>query len=296
MKNNNDFNTEVAARRLLRCCSSVSNQLFDMTIWWCRIGKDRNPVINMHKHFFFEIHYILNCEGAICELGGKKKTIPTGRFVIIPPTVMHEISSNDNMYKFVLGFEIKFNKEHQDYKKFKSLFEGIRTIEIFEGNEQLINIIDKMLETAYYCRIGYQLSLSSYLQLFIVEIANILNTNPIYNFTEKNYHGNSSIPIESIMKFLSDNANLNLTTNEVAKQFNISSRQLNRIVQKAVEKTVYVLINETKITYIKKLLLETDMSLHEIAMQCGYSSEYSLSRFFNKSVGWTPAAFRRNRE
>ncbi len=296
MKNNNDFNKEVAARRLLRCCSSVSNQLFDMTIWWCRIGKDSNPVIDMHKHLFFEIHYILNGEGAICELDGEEKLIPTGKFVLIPPTAMHRISSNDNMYKFVFGFEIKFNKEHQDYEKFKNLFEGIRTIEIFEGNEQLINIIDKMLETAYYCRIGYQLSLSSYLQLFIVEIASILNTNPIYNFADKNYLNNSSIPIESIMKFLNDNANLNLTTNEVAKQFNISSRQLNRIVKKAVEKTVYMLINESKIAYIKKLLLETDMSLNEIAIQCGYSSEYSLSRFFNKSVGWTPAAFRRNRK
>ena len=296
MKSNDYFNKDVAARRLLRCCSSVNNQLFDMTIWWCRIGKDSNPIINMHKHFFFEIHYILNGEGSVCELGRDKKAISTGKFALIPPTIMHEIASYDNMYKFVFGFEIKFNKEHHDYKSFKSLFEGMKSIEIFDGNEHLIKIINEMLETAYCCRIGYQLSLSSYLQLFIVEIANILNTKPIYNFTQKNYHDNSSIPIESIMKFLTDNANLNLTTDEVAKQFNISSRQLNRIVQKSVDKTVYTLISETKTNYIKRLLLETDMSLHEIAIQCGYSSEYSLSRFFNKSVGWTPAAFRRNKK
>ena len=81
-----------------------------------------------------------------------------------------------------------------------------------------------------------------------------------------------------------------------AQQFNISSRQLNRIVQKSLDKTVYNLINEAKIKLIKTLLLETDISLCDIALQCGYSSEYSLSRFFKQYVGWTPAAFRKNKK
>lgn len=296
MKINNDFNKDIAARRLLRCCSSVSNQLFDMTIWWCRIGRDSNPVIDMHKHFFYELHYILNGNGFIREADGIEALIPTGKFALIPPTTMHEIQSNKDMYKFVFGFEIKFKKDHPDYKKFKYLFNDIQKVKIYNGNKNLIDIINKMLETAYYCPIGYQLSLSSYLQLFITEIVNILNINTINNFTEKNYHDNSSIPIESIIKFTNDNANLNLTTDEVAQQFNISSRQLNRIVQKSLDKTVYNLINEAKIKLIKTLLLETDISLCDIALQCGYSSEYSLSRFFKQYVGWTPAAFRKNKK
>ena len=44
----------------------------------------------------------------------------------------------------------------------------------------------------------------------------------------------------------------------------------------------------------RKLLANSDFSLEEIALQCGFSSQASLSRFFKSKSGMTPSSYRKN--
>ena len=51
-------------------------------------------------------------------------------------------------------------------------------------------------------------------------------------------------------------------------------------------------IQRSKLTYAKKLLLQTDMILQDIADQCGYDYSHFM-RLFKKEVGMTPTAYRK---
>lgn len=296
MKLAKPFSKELASRRLLRNCTMVNNDLFNMTIWWCRIGKDSTKIIDAHRHFFYEIHYILDGNCDIYANEDNCVHLSKNEFTIIPPSVMHKICSDDSLYKFVFGFEVIFHNEHPDCEKFQTLFDNLSCINSYKGNRHIVHLINNLLETAYYYKIGYHLALSSYIQLFLIEIASIISEQMDFDFEDHNFINDSSIPVESIMKVLKDNENVNLSSTDIANMFNISSRQLNRILVKSTGKTTYQLIREAKIMRIKKLLLETELSLQDIANQLGYSSEYSLSRFFKCEVGWTPAAFRKSKK
>ena len=48
-----------------------------------------------------------------------------------------------------------------------------------------------------------------------------------------------------------------------------------------------------RLTNAKKLLLSTGMTLHEIALQCGFQSESYFCRLFKARLGLTPSEYRR---
>ena len=51
-------------------------------------------------------------------------------------------------------------------------------------------------------------------------------------------------------------------------------------------------IQHSKLAYAKKLLLQTDMILQDIAERCGYDYSHFM-RLFKKEVGMTPTAYRK---
>lgn len=77
-----------------------------------------------------------------------------------------------------------------------------------------------------------------------------------------------------------------------ADKMKISNKQLNRIVQKTLGKTVKMLIMERIILEARKLLSNVNGSLVEIAEQLGYDEYPYFSRVFKKHTAKTPFEFR----
>jgi AraC-like DNA-binding protein len=53
------------------------------------------------------------------------------------------------------------------------------------------------------------------------------------------------------------------------------------------------LLNETRIRQSAKLLLESDMSIKEIASVCGFSNQQYFNKVFSKLKGMPPNQFRK---
>ena len=49
---------------------------------------------------------------------------------------------------------------------------------------------------------------------------------------------------------------------------------------------------KSRVERAKELLVSTNLSIKEIAVKCGYSSEYSFMRQFKEQVGQTPTEYR----
>ena len=84
-----------------------------------------------------------------------------------------------------------------------------------------------------------------------------------------------------------------LTIAEIAKRLSISRRQLDRIFKRYLNQSPQEIYRSLRLTRASGLLLQTGMSVTEIALACGFQSASHMGRFFQTQFGMTPGAYRR---
>jgi len=83
-----------------------------------------------------------------------------------------------------------------------------------------------------------------------------------------------------------------LTSDLVARKFGISATELNRLLLIQVERNFEDFLNLVRVNRACELLLETDRTVLEIAMDVGYKNPKTLTRNFLKLKLMTPTSFR----
>ena len=78
----------------------------------------------------------------------------------------------------------------------------------------------------------------------------------------------------------------------IADQFKISPSYLSRIFKADMGIGIVDYIHAVRTEAAKKLLLETELSTNDIAVEVGFSNRWVLTRVFKKVVGVTPGAYR----
>lgn len=96
------------------------------------------------------------------------------------------------------------------------------------------------------------------------------------------------------LTFIANNCHRTLQVDDVANAVNTSRRTLYRRFDQVLGRSVRDEIARRRNQHIKKLLLQSQQPLAEIAEQCGFSSASHFARYFRKEVGQTPTRFRKN--
>jgi AraC-like DNA-binding protein len=112
------------------------------------------------------------------------------------------------------------------------------------------------------------------------------------------YRGTASTAdpqIDRVITNIQEGFRERLLVTELARMANLSERQLNRRFQEIFRTGVHEFIIRTRVQAASDALLETDHSIAEIALNCGFSDQSSFTRHFRKHIGETPLAFRRSR-
>jgi AraC-like DNA-binding protein len=87
-----------------------------------------------------------------------------------------------------------------------------------------------------------------------------------------------------------------LTPKDVADNFHLSTKQLNRILLYQVERNYEDFLNFVRVNRASELLLSTDWSVTEIAIAVGYNTAKTLTRNFLKLRLMPPGIFRQTVE
>lgn len=83
-----------------------------------------------------------------------------------------------------------------------------------------------------------------------------------------------------------------LKVKDYATWLGIHSKKLNRITQSVVQKTAKEFIDEICIKNIQIMLVNTKLSIKEIAFQIGFDEHTNFNNYFKDRVGATPMKFR----
>jgi len=149
-----------------------------------------------------------------------------------------------------------------------SIFEQDESLEIFSGAnlsiEGMLNFIDFILEKV------------------------------ILNYLEGEIQPRSIV--EKVISFISSNIYNSLSRDEIARYVYLNPEYLSRLFKKETGISLLEYIQNEKIKIAKELLVETRLSVSDIASKLGYSNFAYFAQLFSKNTGLTPVVYRKSRE
>jgi LacI family transcriptional regulator len=99
--------------------------------------------------------------------------------------------------------------------------------------------------------------------------------------------------ILAAMQFIREHACADLDVNAICKRIAVSRRHLERRFHEVLGHTPFEEIRRQRMDRAKDLLINTQLSMLQIAVRCGYETASSFVTAFRTRVGCTPDSFRR---
>ena len=256
---------------------------------WCRLAFFSREKWNQkpHRHSFAELHLCLSGNAKMA-VGKEEYPLCEGTLLTVPKKCTHNaFFLSDDYVELVWGMKMPSGKTASEFDA------AIASPCVKRVPDTLYNCIDTMIaEARGGGAFGYEIIKCQLTAVFYSLLA-------LYALSENDgadhlkYADGSEI-IASVRKFIADNISQNLSVADVARQYNMSERQLRRLCKESSSVTLSELKQEIRHEKITELLAETSLSLRHIAERTGYADEYIMGKFFKKYEGVSPGEYRRS--
>lgn len=261
-----------------------------------------NAIMFPHWHDEFEITYIKSGK-ALFSIDLVPYTVSEGDILIIPSQSLHsaksvkEISCVCHTIVLNLNFLKSFNLDSNQIKYISPISNNKLTFPKFinkeyEIYEDLLNCFKKIIYTSSEAKFGFELWLKSLLfEFFAIMIQNFCVDGTL---SERNIHNKNVMNMKSIIKHVNENYHRNISISEISKLVGYSEYHFCRFFKRHTGQTFVEYINAIKINKACYLLLNTNMSISEIAYEVGFNDLSYFIRIFEKKQAMTPTQYRRN--
>ena len=128
----------------------------------------------------------------------------------------------------------------------------------------------------------------------IYEILLGLAENRDFYERQKFVNGNVSKAITQAKKFIIKNYNRNIQLKDVANHVFLSPNYFHKLFTQVTGVTPHQYIINQKINAAKKMLLESDATITDIVINCGFSSQSYFNAIFKREVKITPNDYRKS--
>ncbi|WP_299337811.1 AraC family transcriptional regulator [uncultured Psychroserpens sp.] len=116
----------------------------------------------------------------------------------------------------------------------------------------------------------------------------ILNANGFVFETELQ----DSAKIDIIYKHINENFQNHITLDDIADKVSMTVPAFCRYFKKSTGKTFTKLVNEYRIVHATKLLSESQMSIADVAFECGFNNFSHFNKLFNEFTGKSASKYR----
>ncbi len=249
----------------------------------------------VHFHPEYELNFIEKGKGVRRIVGDSMEEIDELELVLVGPNLFHGWEQHECTRKNMHEITIQFHNDLFDraflnrkiMKPIKDMFERSSHGILF-SEPDIQSVIPRILKVSKLEGIDYFLELFS----ILYDLANsrnqrLLSTTTIYMESFEN-----SDKLKLLYDFVQENYAVKITLDEVSELMNMSSVSFNRFIKKRTGKTFVEYVNDVRIGYASRWLIEKDLSISEIAFLCGFNSIANFNRVFKKNKGRTPTKYR----
>jgi len=246
-----------------------------------------------HKISFYAIMLITKNKGTH-SLNYHEYQYSAGTVFTIRKDSIHKFYKSNGkgkLFVFTENFVIHYLGEQHSYKLFQLFNELLGSPKVQLSKDDFIEIeqISQQIEKEYMeVKDTHSLEIiRSLLHVLIIKLVRIKSKgNDV--FENPKY-------ISQFVKFqnlVEKECFENKKVSYYANAMNITPRTLNNITNSIVHKSAKAFINEILIVQIKRLLINTQLTINEIAYMVGFDETTNLFKYFKKYTGSSPNSFR----
>lgn len=245
-----------------------------------------------HSHSGIEIHFLFEGSSDFCFVNSVY-TLNAGEMIIIPKSQIHRLAkNNDDAFKrFILSFSIQAEEHAEGQFLNESL--SVNEPKVMKIPDDVANMLQECQDESQRIIMGYVSMIELMILRILISISREISGYPIaneVNLTKRTYINQMA---GKIMGFIERNVCQNITIRDISEFMHLSSKQIQRMVQKEYKCTVKELIVRLKLQMSKEYLKNTEMNISEISEMMGFSSEQSFCRFFRNAEGQSPNQYRK---
>lgn len=248
-------------------------------------GRNGNYVREKHWHTSIEIFAVM--EGSLDFFINKEEyPLKAGEQIIINSNEIHSIHAVEKNKTVVLQIPLK---------QFENYFTAQRYIR-FRGQEELVDkkltsLVRKLYHVYSERKIGYEFRTIS----IFYEIMYILVKD--YRVTETREkdirHSRRLDALSKITTYMREHYREELKLSDVAATFGYSDAYLSRMFQKYAKINYKTYLQDIRMAYAYRDLLNTDHTISQIALDNGFCSSRGFSGEFQKRYGVLPSEMRK---
>lgn len=112
------------------------------------------------------------------------------------------------------------------------------------------------------------------------------------DFTTEDAYSDDKILLRDILVYIENNIDRSCTLSDLAQKLKYNESYLSRFFVKSMGIPYWEYVRHTKINHACCLLRDTNDSILDIAMKCGYVSPSSFNRSFKQLMGINPSQYR----
>lgn len=250
-----------------------------------------------HLHEFIEIVYILGGTG-VHGIDGVEYKVSRGSLLFINYRQVHYFKSengmeiqnilihpewlSDRLIDSENAFELLTLAAFSHFQKIKKDAPLVR----FDSVERLRveRLIAEMIEEKAKKAAGYDTVLKAQV--------NILLTMIFRKMSQLEAPASELIFGSELLDYIKNHSSQKLTLGELARSCFYNPSYFSRLFHEQYGITVTEFINQSRLEKAMALLLETNLSAEEIALQAGFSSKSAFYRLLREKTGLTPQGFR----
>jgi AraC-like DNA-binding protein len=263
--------------------------------------KKKNFDFPVHYHDEIELNFIMDAEGARRIVGDSIEEIGPIELVLVGSNLEHAWFGDDFKGREITEVTIQFHRDFFDEKFLKrNQLSFIRNMlekssrGILFSQTTAKQLAPRIL--ALHKKQGFDsvLELMSILHdLSISRNFRLLSDSSFNNTEKRNY---SSRRIEKVMEYSNQNFHKQITLAEVAKITCMTETAFSRFFKVQTGMTYINCLNEIRLGHASRMLIETNLSISEIAYNCGFNNISNFNRIFRKKKGCTPKDMRTSYE
>ncbi len=258
-------------------------------------GRSGHSPFRPHRIAFYAILFVTKGRGHHF-IDFEKFSFRKGSIIFLSKEQVHAFEKNSRMEAFILLFTEKF-LERSSLGSHLMQQMSIYNYHLYAPVMHLKKEnFDKFAELIYRMKEEYETAddfateeiIQSTLKIFLFQAERIRKRK--LKTQSRSYYQEE---FSSFQRLLKKQMVSNRQVHFYARELGFSTKKLNRITQEIVKMPAKNYINETLILEIKRLLMNTNLSIKEIAYMTGFEAPTNFVKFFKKYAEITPAEFRK---
>ena len=231
-----------------------------------------------HMHVQYEFFYIMSGSTKMT-IDGKHYALEKGDCCLVLSNQVHSYKCEScTAYLTIFEPSTAYNFSLMIKKK---EFES-PVFHLADKQDEVISCLEKM-ENELKSN-GNLLTVVGYLNLILGLIMDNAKLIPV--------SGNTHTSLQKVISYVSENYNSSLSLDDVSRDVNLSKYHISRLFNKYIGTSFTGYVKYLRINQAQNLLIETNLSIADIAYECGFENIRSFNRSFLEICGNTPREYR----